>query len=95
MKTRIYTKQEIINSIESLQMESDMLANDIPADMRQRLLYKAYNRIQARIAELMEYDDENLIKEFCKQNRNQQLKVFAPGYYFITDDINRFSCQIL
>ena len=95
MKTRIYTKQEIVNSIESLQMESDMLANDIPGDMRKRLLDKAYTRIQARIAELMTYSDEELIKEFRKQNRNQQLKVFAPGYYFITDDINKFSCQIL
>jgi hypothetical protein len=95
MKTRIYTKQEIVNSIESLQMESDMLANDIPEEMRKRLLDKAYIRIQARITELTNYSDEELIKEFHKQNRNQQLKVFAPGYYFITDDINKFSCQIL
>jgi hypothetical protein len=75
-------------------MESDMLSNDIPEDMRKRLLDKAYVRIQAKIEELMIYSDEELIKEFHKQNQNQQLKVFAPGFYFITDDINKFSCQI-
>ena len=95
MKTIIYNKDEIISTIISKQNDTDMLANTISDDMRKKILDRVNEKLGEKIQILNNYSDSALIIEFKKQNQNSDLRVFAPGLYFITDEINKFSFQIL
>jgi hypothetical protein len=95
MKTTIYSKNQIISTIISKQNDTDMLANTISDDMRKKIMNRVNEKLGEKIQILMSYSDADLIIEFKKQNQNSDLRVFAPGLYFITDEINKFSFQIL
>ena len=95
MKTTIYNKNQIINTIISKQSDTDMLADTISADMRKKIIDRVNEKLGEKIQILMSYSDADLIIEFKKQNQNSDLRVFAPGLYFISNGINKFSFQIL
>ena len=95
MKATIYTKNQIISTIISKQNDSDMLADTIPADMREKIINRVNEKLNEKIQILNTYSDVALIAEFHKQSHNAQLKVFAPGLYFVATEFNNYTCQII
>lgn len=95
MKTKVYTKREIIDTIVSVQLDSDMLADTIPQDLRDQIFARIKAGTEKEIERMMNFDDTDLIKEFKKHNLKSNLRVFAPGLYFISNDITNYSFQVL
>lgn len=95
MKAKVYTKREIIGTIISIQMDSDMLADTIDQELRNTIFERVKAGTEKEIERMMNFEDVEIIKEFKKHNLKSNLRVFAPGLYFITDEITNYSFQVL
>lgn len=89
----IYTRKNIISSLILLQNEIDSLHDDVPEELKERILNKLYEKIKEQIKILNKLSDKELIEMFNKQN-SVKLRIFSDGKFFIQDDIVRFSCQV-
>ena len=82
----IYTIQNMKDSISGHGTTSQQLLTDADDEILKRVAERMANRLNAMT-------DERVVNLFNKQN-GFKMRVFAPGMYFISNNIQKYSCQI-
>jgi len=77
------SKQEIIDSLISIQSDTDMLSESIPKEFRDRIITKTMAKMEIRRQELNSLPEASLAYEFRKQNRNARLHKITENRYQI------------
>jgi hypothetical protein len=90
----LYTKNEIINHLVSIQDNFAYYAVNATPEQEKQILDFAKMKQNKKIAELQNYSDQELIAIYEKQ-KHCIIRKFSHDLFFISESPLTYSCQLL